>query len=160
MANLTDLKPKYRLLMKTYPYSSYDWSPGAVLKNPLREARLAVVTTAAFHLPNQPAFDEAIKGGDVSYRAIPANADLSSLRIAHKSDAFDPAGIEADKNLALPIGSLLDLVKEEKLGSVSTRHFSFMGSILAPARLVARTAPQVAETLREDGVDVVLLTPV
>ncbi len=160
MAGLADLKLKYRILMKTYSYRSYDWSPGAVLKKPLWEARLAVVTTAAFHLPDQPAFDESIKGGDVSYRTISVDDDLDSLMIAHKSDAFDPAGIEADKNLALPIIGLLELVKEKKLGSINERHFSFMGSILAPGRLVAYTAPEVAEALQEDEVDAVLLTPV
>ncbi len=119
-----------------------------------------MVTTAAFHLPEQAPFDESVKGGDVSYREIPSDADLSSLRVAHKSDAFDASGIEADKNVALPIEDLREMAGEGKVGSVSTRHFSFMGSIPAPERLVSRTAPEVAALLAEDGVDAVLLTPV
>jgi hypothetical protein len=46
------------------------------------------------------------------------------------------------------------------IGSVAPRHFSFMGSIAAPGRLIANTAPQVARILLEDEVDAVLLTPV
>ncbi len=79
---------------------------------------------------------------------------------SHKSDAFDASGIEADKNLALPVDDLREMVREGKLGSVNARHFSFMGSISAPERLVSRTAPQVAAMLTDDGADAVLLTPV
>jgi hypothetical protein len=35
-----------------------------------------------------------------------------------------------------------------------------MGSIAAPGRLIANTAPDVARMLLEDAVDAVLLTPV
>ncbi len=45
---------------------------------------------------------------------------------SHKSDAFDASGIEADKNLALPVDDLREMVREGKLGSVNARHFSFM----------------------------------
>lgn len=160
MASLSDLKFKYRVLMRTYKYRTHDWRPGTALRKPLAEARVAVVTTAAFHLPDQAPFDESVKGGDFSYREIPADADLSSLGVAHKSDAFDASGIEADKNLALPLEDLRDMVRDGEVGSVNSRHFSFMGSIPAPERLVSRTAPEVAAMLAEDGADAVLLTPV
>lgn len=160
MASISDLKLRYRIFMRTYSYRTYDWRPGAVLEKPLEEARLAVVTTAAFHLPDQPAFNESIKGGDVSYRVIPKDTALNSLQIAHKSDAFDSSGIEADKNLALPLRDLEDMAAARRIGSVSERHFSFMGSIPSPGRLISHTAPEVAALLKEAGVDAVLLTPV
>ncbi len=146
--------------MKAYRYRSAEWRPGAELRKPLGEARVAVITTAAFHLPDQPAFDEGFRGGDYSYRVIPADADLGRLGIAHKSDAFDATGIESDRNLALPLDRLREMAAEGLIGSVAPRHFSFMGSIPAPGRLVAETAPEAAAMLREDGVDAVLLTPV
>lgn len=146
--------------MRTYKYRTHDWRPGAALRKPLAEARIAVVTTAAFHLPDQAPFDESVKGGDFSYREIPSGADLSSLSVAHKSDAFDASGIEADKNLALPLEDLRNMVRDGEVGSVSARNFSFMGSIPAPERLVSRTAPEVAAMLADDGADAVLLTPV
>lgn len=160
MASISDLKLRYRILMRTYSYRTYGWRPGAVLEKPLSEARLAVVTTAAFHLPDQPAFDESVTGGDVSYRVIPKETALDSLQIAHKSDAFDSSGIETDKNLALPLDDLADMAATGRIGSVSPRHFSFMGSIPSPGRLTSHSAPEVAGLLKEDGVDAVLLTPV
>ncbi len=160
MAQISDLKLAYRIFMRAYPYRRVDWRPGARLRKPLREARIAVVTTAAFFRPDQVPFDTSIRGGDYSYRIIPLDTDLNTLRIAHSSDAFDIRGIETDKNLALPLDRLKALAESGVIGPVAPRHFSFMGSIPAPGRLIARTAPEVARLLLEDAVDGVLLTPV
>lgn len=160
MAKISDLKLAYQVFMKAYPYRKVDWHPGARLKKPLSEARVAVATTAAFFRPDQPPFDTSIRGGDYSYRIIPIDTDLSTWKIAHRSDAFDIRGITSDKNLALPLDRLKSLAEDGVIGSVAPRHFSFMGSIAAPGRLIAQTAPEVARMLLEDTVDAVLLTPV
>jgi D-proline reductase (dithiol) PrdB len=160
MAKVSDLKLAYQVFMRAYPYRRVDWRPGARLRKPLCEARVAVVTTAAFFMPDQPPFDTSIRGGDYSYRIIPVDTDLSTLNIAHRSEAFDARGITSDKNVALPLDRLKSLAKDGIIGSVAPRHFSFMGSIAAPGRLIARTAPEVARMLVEDAADIVLLTPV
>jgi len=160
MAKLSELKLKYRLFMEAYPYRRVDWRPGTILEKPLPQARVAIVTTAAFYLPDQPPFDESIRGGDYSYREIPADADLRVLKIAHKSDAFDHSGIEQDRNLALPLDPLRDMAQAGVISSIAPRHFSFMGSITVPGRLVEVAAPEVARKLSADSVDGVLLTPV
>lgn len=146
--------------MKTYRYRQFDWRPGAVLKKSLSQARIAVVTSAAFFRPDQAPFDHSIRGGDYSFREIPLETDLDTLQIGHKSDAFDHSGIESDKNLALPLDRLRELKAEGRIGDVAPRHFSLMGSISAPARLVSVTAPEIARRLRDDQVEGVLLTPV
>lgn len=160
MAKISDLKLAYRLFMQAYPYRRVDWRPGAKLTRPIEEARVAVVTTAALHAPDQLPFDTSIKGGDWSYRVLDAHVDLATLRIAHRSDAFDIRGLDADKNLALPLDRLKSLAHQGAIGEVAPRHFSFMGSIAAPGRMIAQTAPEVARALRDDQVDAVLLTPV
>ena len=160
MAKLSDLKLKYRLYMQAYPYRHIDWRPGAQLRKPLSKSRVAVVTSAAFYVRGQEAFDPSVRGGDYSYREIPEDVDLASLRIGHKSDAFDHTGIEKDKNLALPLDRLRELKQEGLIGEVAKRHFSLMGSITAPGRLVQSTAPEIAKKLVQDAVDAVLLTPV
>lgn len=160
MARLSDLKPVYRLFMKAYPYRHVDWRPGAKRRKPLADSRIAVVTTAGFACPADPPFDASIRGGDCSCRIIPAETDLATLTMSHTSDAFDTSGIAADKNLALPLDRLKSLAETGLIGSVAPRHFSFMGSISAPGRLIARTAPEVAGMMLEDEVDAVLLTPV
>jgi D-proline reductase (dithiol) PrdB len=160
MAKLSDLKWKHRIFMQTYRYRQFDWRPGAVLQKSLAQSRIAVVTTAAFYRPDQAPFDASIRGGDYSYRGIPLRTDLSTLRIGHKSDAFDHLGIESDKNLALPLDRLRELRAEGRIGDIAPRHYSLMGSISAPARLITITAPEIAHRLWEDRTDGVLLTPV
>jgi D-proline reductase (dithiol) PrdB len=160
MASLSDLKLAYSLFIKAYPYRRVDWRPGTVLKKRLRDSRIALVTTAGFSAMDDRPFDKSIRGGDCSWRVISADTELSSLRISHSSDAFDIRGITVDKNLALPLDRLKSLAKERVIGAVAPRHFSFMGSIPAPGRLIANTAPQVARALLEEAADAVLLTPV
>jgi D-proline reductase (dithiol) PrdB len=111
-------------------------------------------------LPDQPPFDASIRGGDTSYRMIPEHADVQALRIGNRSDAFDSTGMEADKNLALPLDRLRELERNREIGAVAPRHFSIMGSITAPGRLITRTAPEIASLLHDDRVDAVLLAPV
>lgn len=160
MANISDLPLKYRIFMRAYRYRRVDWAPGQRLTKPLAAARIAALTTAGFYLPDQSRFDESVRGGDYSYRVIPDSVDVNGLQIGHRSDAFDPSGIEADKNVALPLDRLRELADARVIGSVAPRHFSFMGSIPAPGRLIAATAPEVAAMLLDDDVDGVLLTPV
>jgi len=160
MATLSDLKLKYRLYMQAYPYRHIDWRPGTHLRKPLSEAKIAVVTSAAFYSIGQKPFDPAVRGGDYSYREIPEDAPLETLQIGHKSDAFDHTGIERDKNVALPLDRLRELRQDGLIGDVAKRHYSLMGSITAPARLVSHTAPEIARSLAEDHVDAVVLTPV
>ncbi len=160
MARLSDLKLKYHLYMQAYPYRRIDWRPGTKLRKPISESRISVVTSAAFYGADQRPFDLTIRGGDYSYREIPEDITLETLQIGHKSDAFDHTGIEKDKNLALPLDRLRELKQDGLIGEVAKRHYSLMGSITAPGRLVTATAPEIGSKLAEDGVDAVLLTPV
>lgn len=160
MASLDDLKLAYRLFMRAYPYRRLDWRPGAALEKPLAGARIALITSAGLYGPGQMPFDEKIRGGDWSFREIRDTAAVQSLAIGQTSDAFDRTGIEGDRNLALPLDRLHELALSGTIGEAAPRHFSIMGSITAPARLVDRTAPDIVQRLQEDAVDGVVLTPV
>jgi D-proline reductase (dithiol) PrdB len=161
MAQLSDLSWKYQLFFKAYRFRKIEPSPWTPLKKPLAECRLGLVTTAAFYDPAGVPFDEEEKGGDSSFRLLPQEpALLQNLKIGHRSDAFDPQGIERDENLALPWKAALNLVQEKFIGSLNTQHLSFMGSITAPLRLIQKTAPEAAEIFKKDQVDIAFFTPV
>ena len=160
MAEFDDLPFVDRSFMKLYRYRRSPWKEMARLGKPLPESRGALVTTAALHLPDQKPFDESIRGGDWSYREIPGTADTASLRCSHRSRSFDRSGLERDPNLALPLDRLREMAAKGTIGPPNHRHFSFMGSITAPGRLLKETGPEVARKIREDGADWVLLTPV
>ena len=145
--------------MAMYRYRALDPVPFTRPAKPLEKARVALVTTGGVHLPSQAPFDTEPKGCDVSFREIPADADLAALGIAHKSDAFDQSGFLADRNLGFPLERLREMAARGEIGSLNSRALSFMGSITAPGRLVKETAPAAADLLVADGVDAAFLVP-
>jgi D-proline reductase (dithiol) PrdB len=160
MAQLSDLKLKYRLLIQSYPFRRVDWRPGTRLRIPLKEARIALIATAGFYLPGQKPFDQSFRHDDCSFREIPWGTAVETLEVGQSSDAFDHSGIQADRNLALPLDRLLELVEAGVVGEGAPRQFSIMGSLIAPARLISESGPEIARKLKEDAVDAVLLAPV
>jgi D-proline reductase (dithiol) PrdB len=160
VATLSELPLTTRLFLKAYPWRRIDPVPWATLRRPLREARIALVSTAGLSLPTQEPFDNDVRGGDWTFREIPADADPKLLIDSHRSESYDHGPVHADANIALPIDRIRELAAEGAIGSVNHRHFSFMGSITAPGRLTARSAPVVADALEADGVDAVLLVPI
>jgi D-proline reductase (dithiol) PrdB len=160
MAELSDLPLSLRLFVKTYPWRRIDPVPFAPLRKPLTEARVAIVSTAGLVLPSQKPFDDKIKGGDWSWREIPDATDVRTLVDAHRSASYNHAGVRADANLGMPLDRLHDLAASREIGAANQRHFSLMGSITAPGRLVATSAPAIASRLVEDRVDAALLIPI
>src|SRR5579864_3300868 len=160
MAHIEDLNFKHRVFMKAYRYRRVDWSPGVHLDKSLSKSKFALITTAALHLPEQPAFNHDVRGGDCSFRELPGNVNVGELKIAHRSSAFDQTGAWKDRNLVFPIDRFRELVIQGGVGTLNHRHFSFMGSITAPGRLISETAPAVAQLLQEDQVDAAFLIPV
>ena len=159
MANLSDLTLKDRLWFHRYRFRRVDPLPWQTPGSPASEATVAVVTSAGIHLPSDPPF-ERVKGGDYSYRVIPAETALSSLTLSHPSSAWDRSGVEADRNMALPLDRLREMEAGGEIGGLAPRHVSIQGSITAPLRLMKETGPEVEAMMADDGVDLVLLTPV
>lgn len=156
MASVWKFDRLSRFFMKYYGGQRYQTSPHTPLRLPLNECRVALITTAGFFLDGQNAFEK----GDCSHREIPNSIPTQALINGHKSAAYDERGIEIDANLAFPLDRFRELETEGKIGSLNDRHFSFMGSITKPQRLISQTAPEVARMLKADGVDVAFLTPV
>jgi D-proline reductase (dithiol) PrdB len=121
----------------------------------LAQARVAIVTTAGLRSDGSGHWSEG--QGFVSL-----DATARDLTLAHISVNFDRAGLMADLNVAYPADRLAELARDGVIGSVASRHLSFMGAQpdhnLTTLRL--DTGPAAARRLLDDGVDVVLLTPV
>jgi D-proline reductase (dithiol) PrdB len=155
-----DLPLRYRFLLRTYRWRRAEAVPAARLARPVTEARVALVTSAGLVAPGDTPFDLDLAGGDASFRTIAGDARLDALTIHHKSDAYDPAPLAADRNVAFPLDRLRALAAAGTIGDVAPRHVSFMGSITRPERLIAEFAPAAATLLAGDGVDIALLVPV
>ena len=167
MACLDDVDFMERLFLKGYPFHRYSPRPGdpvatavTPLRKPLAACTIALVTTAGLSLPDQPPFDITIKMGDNSFREIPADTAPQLLEMHQRSWSFDQTGILRDRNLAFPLDRLREMQQRGEIGAIAPHHYSFMGSIVSPRKLINDTAPEVAHRLREANCDIVLLTPV
>ena len=160
MAKTRDLSVGLRVFLKTFRWRKIDPVPVARLVKPLSECRVALVSSAGFVVPGDLPFSDSVRGGDYSYRVVPAGTDVQALEEYHRSDSFSHEGIDQDRNMGLPLDRLHELAAAGVIGSVAPRHVSLMGSITAPGRLVKQTLPEVGNLLVSDTVDVALMVPV
>ncbi len=138
----------------TLPVPVFD-EPAFITPPPLQQATVAIVTSAALHCAD----DDGFSAGDTSFRAIPRGQ--KNLVLGHWSPNFDRTGVALDLNVVFPIDRLEELSNEGVIGAVAPTHYSFAGNQPDDvATLRYDTGPMVARALRDDGVDVVILTPV
>ena len=121
---------------------------------PLNECRVVLVSTAGLHRREDPAFTPG--AGD--YRIIPDDYNMNDLVMSHLSTNFDRSGYYQDINTSFPIDRLRELADESTIGSVASRHFSFMGA--TPPTAMEPVARDLASVLKSDKVDAVALVPV
>lgn len=122
---------------------------------PLDQATVAIVTSAALHSPD----DHGFVSGDTSYRTIAR--EQRNLVLGHWSPNFDRTGVALDLNVVFPIDRVEELAAQGVIGAVAPTHYSFAGNQPDDVgTLRYDTGPTVGRALRDDGVDVVLLTPV
>lgn len=160
MGDLSEFSLPVQLFLKTYRWRRIDPTPWAPLAKPLSECRLGIVSTAGLSMPGQSTFDDKMKGGDPSFRVVPASADASELIENHRSESWDHRGVELDRNVAFPIDRARELVERGRIGSLADRYLSFMGSVTAPGRMIRDHVGQAADIFVQEGVDVALLVPV
>jgi D-proline reductase (dithiol) PrdB len=137
------------------PVPEFDEPAFTRLGKPLARCRVAIVTSAALHRPDDPPFTQA----DTSYRSL--DRGDRDLILGHWSPNFDHTGFQIDVNVVYPIDRLEDLVAAGVIGDVAPRHYAFAGNqpdTVSELRL--DTGPACAADLIADAVDVVLLTPV
>lgn len=121
---------------------------------PLHEATVAIVTSASLH----HASDDDFAAGDTGYRVLSsANRDYV---MGHWSPNFDAIGFAIDINTVFPIDRLDELAARGVIGAVASEHLSYAGNQFDLSAVRLDSGPAGAKRLKEQGVDVVLLTPV
>lgn len=154
MVRLDDmsLENSQHLLEKDCP--EFETAP-FVAGPPLRERRVAIVTTAGLHRRSDKNFNVS----DLSYRVISGDTQLNDLVMTQGSVNFDRSGFQQDVNVVFPLDRLREMDQLDEIGSVANFHYAFNGAgQLAPA--FEPTAREVGRMLKEDGVDAAVLVPV
>ena len=121
---------------------------------PLNEAKVAIVTTASLHHPD----DEDFAPADTGYRVL--KAQPRDYVMGHWSPNFDLTGFALDINTVFPIDRLDELVANGTIGSVADEHLAYAGNQFDLSAVRLDSGPAGAKFLKEQGVDVVILTPV
>ena len=142
-----------RAVMATLPVPDLDGHPFSPAPE-LAKATVAIVTTAGLHT----AVEESFGLLDPAFRVLP-HGD-TNLRMSHNSQNFDRSGVMLDRNVVYPVDRLDELAADGVIGAVAPAHLSFMGAQQDLTTVLLDTGRQAAKFLREQGTDVVLLTPV
>lgn len=152
----------YELLgYEPYRWPHFDEVPFAPLTKPLAESRLALVTTAAPWRPDAgdqgpgAPYNGAAKFFDVYTRSVDDPADVRISHIGYDrthTTAEDPATY-------FPLARLHEAVSARRLGGLTARFYG-APTVRRQRSTTEDHAPQLAELIRHDGADVVLLVPV
>lgn len=145
-----DRKNKLDKLKELTGFDARPW----VKPPPLAKCRIAIVTTAGVHRKG----DRPFGSGATDYRIIPGDTKASDLVMSHQSVNFDRTGFQEDHNIAFPIDRLNELAQRKAIGAVADLHYSFMGA--TQIRELEPKARELAQLLKDDHVDAVLLTPI
>jgi len=147
-----------RAYLAEIPVPSFP-DPAWVTPRPLADATVGIVTTAGVHRVGvDRGDDERFALGDTTFRVF--ERDARDLALGHRSPSFDRIGFAADINVVAPVDRLAELAADGTIGAVAPRHVSFVGSQPDDVAVLRyETGPQAAAMLRDDGVDVVVLTP-
>ena len=152
MARLSDLSDAEHKFLSEYELPHIH-SDAFVAGPPLAQRRVAMVTTAGL----RRRADQSYAVDAVDYRVLPTNS-RDDLIMDHVSAGYDRTGFMQDLNVVLPLDRLAEMAADGEIGSVAEYHYSFMGA--GDTLQMEPAARQVAELLRRDAVDAVLLSPV
>ncbi len=142
-------------------YPSYKWAsmpeppPMAALPRRLSQLRLGVVATGGIYVEGQTAFTFK---DDLTYRAVPQDADVDDLRATHF--AYDLTDARRDINVVFPIDALRAMAEDGEIGELAPHLFTCMGGIYSQRRVRDELAPVLVERCQRDQIEAVLLVPV
>jgi D-proline reductase (dithiol) PrdB len=155
MPRLDRLPEVSRTNLLNLPMQANETAPFVRPAKPLSGCRATIVTTAGLHRRG----DRPFGPGEQTYRVIPVDTPAADIVQSHTSIGFDRVPIMRDLNVTYPIDRLRELVARGEVGGLAPNGYSFMGALREVSRVENETGPEVARRLREDGADVVLLTP-
>ena len=154
MARLETIPSGEQKMMIELDCSGFEGREPFVAPKPLSERRISIISTAALNMR-----DDAIYQRDATdFRVIPGDVDPADVVMSHVSVNFDRTGFQQDLNVCFPIERLHELADDGVIGSVANHHFTVSGA--AHPSDLEESARAMARTMKEDGVDTVLLVPI
>ncbi len=144
---------------KPYRWAQHDDIPFTPLTKPLAESTVAIVSTSDVKVrKDDPGHDDVDLFGVGNVYSLPS--DLPIERLHSRQEHFDQHATTLDDvNAFYPVERLRELADAGRIGRLAER-FHGVYTAYSQRKTSESDAPEVLRRLREDGVDVVLLTPV
>jgi glycine/betaine/sarcosine/D-proline reductase family selenoprotein B len=120
----------------------------------LSTAVVTLVSATGVYLPDQEPFPTE-DPGDITYRVIPGDADVSSLRIAHHH--YDHSEADADPNIVFPLQSLRELAEAGVIAGVNDKHYAY-GFTTRLRELYETAFPELADKVERSKTKLVVMT--
>lgn len=120
---------------------------------PLNEMTVALATAAGVHVKTDKRFNLA---GDFTWRKIPDDVPSSELMVTH--GGYDNSDVNKDINCMFPIDRLHELRDSGFIKATAPTHAGFMGGGGNIEKFTNETGPEVAQMLKDEGVDAAILT--
>lgn len=151
---------------------SYDEGVLMRLAKPVSEMRMGLLTSTGHFLADEDPEPFGVKGmtqheammriGDFlreapELSAIPLETSPEQMRVRH--GGYDIHGVQADRNVALPLDRMRELDEEGIVGTAVSPAYSFVGAA-AQRRLLSQSAPAWLETFQQQKVEGAILVPV
>jgi len=138
---------------KPYKWASHQDVPFATLKKPLSECRVALLTTTDLDKPPGDSAQERHLSRKVYAQPVvdaPEHFYTKDLQWDQESTHTD------DNDSFMPLNRLAETAADGRIGSASLRFYGVMTDY-SQGRTSKKSAPEVLEFCREDGVDAVIL---
>ena len=120
---------------------------------PLNEMTVALATAAGVHVKTDKRFNLA---GDFTWRKIPDDVPSSELMVTH--GGYDNSDVNKDINCMFPIDRLHELRDSGFIKATAPTHAGFMGGGGNIEKFTNETGPEIAQMLKDEGVDSAILT--
>ena len=119
---------------------------------PADQRRISIVSTAAVARRGDKPFSWLAK----DHRVF--NKNDRDLVMTHVAVEFDRSAWQQDLNVIIPLDRLDEMAKDGEIGSVADDHYSFMGA--ADPVTMEKSSREVAERMKQEGVNTVFLIPI
>ncbi len=138
-----------------YKWSEYDSSPWTPFDKSLNRSCIALLSSAGIFRDDQEPFDPWAVN-DLSFRQIDVGTPYERLKLHH--NYFDHRDALKDLNCVFPVHRLKELEQEGFIGCLASTAITLgMGRLYKRTALVTETVPEIAEILKAQGTDAVLL---
>ena len=151
---------------------AYDDGPFATLSKPVSESRIGLLTSTGHFVEGEDPEPFGVKKmtqteaierivefvkSTPELSEIPADVPADKLRVRH--GGYDIRGVQADRNVALPLDRMSELAAEGIIGEFASPAYTFVGAA-AQTPIARKLAPKWAEMFKERQIEGAVLVPV